>query len=251
MKLGPYILGPNDTPENGIYIGDAMELAKSIPDESVDVAVLDPPYGVSWRCARRTASERFAAIPGDDVISTDWLVELYRVLKPIAAAFIFTRWDVMEEWRRAIQHAGLTVKNCIVWDKGFHGCGDLFGAFAPQHEMVLFAVRGKFRLNRRLPDVIRVNRINPNELIFPAQKPVALMSHLLEGATSNGDVIIDWFTGSGTVPVACRQMTRRYLAFEIDPTTAELARERVRNTQPPLFVADVRPEQLAMEIGVG
>ena len=37
MKLGPYLLGPNDTPENGIYTGDARELAKAIPDESVDL----------------------------------------------------------------------------------------------------------------------------------------------------------------------------------------------------------------------
>ena len=30
MKLGPYELGPNDTPENGIYTGDARELARAI-----------------------------------------------------------------------------------------------------------------------------------------------------------------------------------------------------------------------------
>ena len=35
MKLGPYELGPNDTPENGIYCGDARELSRAIPDESV------------------------------------------------------------------------------------------------------------------------------------------------------------------------------------------------------------------------
>lgn len=42
--LGPYLLGPNDTPENGIYTGDARELAKAIPDESVDLIFTDPVY---------------------------------------------------------------------------------------------------------------------------------------------------------------------------------------------------------------
>ena len=37
---------------------------------------------------------------------------------------------------------------------------------------------------------------------------------------------------------------RNYLAFEIDPDTAELARERVRITQPPLFVPE--PEQITL-----
>jgi len=39
---------------------------------------------------------------------------------------------------------------------------------------------------------------------------------------------------------------RNYIAFEIDPATADLARERVRNTQPPLFVPE--PEQMEMVI---
>lgn len=43
-QLGPYLLGPNDTPENGIYTGDARELAKAIPDESVDLIFTDPVY---------------------------------------------------------------------------------------------------------------------------------------------------------------------------------------------------------------
>jgi len=246
VRLGPYELGPNDTQENGIYTGDAMELAKAIPDGSADVALVDPPYGVSWRCAWRTASQRFDAIPGDDEINTNWLKDLYRVLKPISAAFIFTRWDVMQDWRLAIESEGFTVKNCIVWDKGFHGCGDLFGAFAPQHEMALFAVKGKFRLHKRLPDVVRVNRVNPNALVHPAQKPVGLMAHLLEASASRGNLVVDWFSGSGTVQVACKQLGRSYLAFEIDPATAEMARERVRNTQPPLFVASA-PRQLSLD----
>jgi hypothetical protein len=43
-RLGPYLLGPNDTDENGIYCGDARELAKAIPDESVDLIFTDPIY---------------------------------------------------------------------------------------------------------------------------------------------------------------------------------------------------------------
>ncbi|MBU1621856.1 MAG: hypothetical protein KJ604_20565, partial [Gammaproteobacteria bacterium] len=43
-SLGPYLLGPNDTPENGIYTGDARELAEAIPDESVDLIFTDPVY---------------------------------------------------------------------------------------------------------------------------------------------------------------------------------------------------------------
>jgi len=58
--------------------------------------------------------------------------------------------------------------------------------------------------------------------------------------------VVDPFTGGGTVPAVCKMLGRQYLAFEIDPATADTARERVRNTQPPLFT--VLPEQTAMEL---
>ena len=41
--LGPYLLGPNDV-NQGIYTGDARELARAIPDESVDLIFTDPVY---------------------------------------------------------------------------------------------------------------------------------------------------------------------------------------------------------------
>jgi hypothetical protein len=54
--------------------------------------------------------------------------------------------------------------------------------------------------------------------------------------TNPGDVVVDFFTGGGTIPAACKILGRRYVAFESDPETAETARQRVAETQPPLFV---------------
>ena len=48
MKLGPYLLGPNDTPENGIYCGDCRELLKVIPTKSIDLVLTDPPYNIGF-----------------------------------------------------------------------------------------------------------------------------------------------------------------------------------------------------------
>ena len=58
------------------------------------------------------------------------------------------------------------------------------------------------------------------------------------------DIMLDFFTGEATVPAVCKMLGRRWLAFEIDPDTAERARERVRMTQPPLFTLE--PEQMKM-----
>ena len=57
-------------------------------------------------------------------------------------------------------------------------------------------------------------------------------------------MVLDSFGGSGTVPAVCKMLGRRWLAFEIDPTTADLARKRVRETQPPLFVPQAEQMEL-------
>ena len=66
--------------------------------------------------------------------------------------------------------------------------------------------------------------------------------------SSPGDVIYDPFTGSGTIPRVCAENGRRFVASEIEPEIAARARERVRNTPPPLFVLDaLDPSRLALE----
>jgi DNA modification methylase len=56
--------------------------------------------------------------------------------------------------------------------------------------------------------------------------------------------VLDFFAGSGAVQMGCKMLRRNYLAFEIDPDTAETARQRVAITQPPLPIE--MPEQMGM-----
>jgi len=78
----------------------------------------------------------------------------------------------------------------------------------------------------------------------PTQKPLSLYHKILD--RTPGEIIYDPMIGSGTTAVAAKILGRRWLAFEIDPDVAERARERVRNTQPPLFVLE--PQQAEMDL---
>jgi len=81
---------------------------------------------------------------------------------------------------------------------------------------------------------------------FPWSKPPEWVAYYIEALSNEKSVILDPFVGGGTTSVVCKILGRNYIAFEIDSDTAELARERVRNTQPPLFVLE--PEQQEMEL---
>jgi len=77
-------------------------------------------------------------------------------------------------------------------------------------------------------------------------KNFGAVAYYVNAFTDNNGLVVDPFSGGGTVPAVCKMLGRHYLAFEIDPGVAERARERVRNTQPPLFV--MQPEQAEMEL---
>ncbi len=66
--------------------------------------------------------------------------------------------------------------------------------------------------------------------------------------TAPGDVVMEPFTGGGTVPAVCKQLGRNFVAFEIDPETAILARERIRNTPMPLPLEFAQDRQEAFAL---
>ena len=70
-KLGRFLLGPNDTPKNGIYTGDAKFLAKDIPDESVDLIFTDLPYPKEYLYCFRDLAEFSSRILKKDRVLDD------------------------------------------------------------------------------------------------------------------------------------------------------------------------------------
>ena len=71
-------------------------------------------------------------------------------------------------------------------------------------------------------------------------------AYWLSGFVKPEDIVVDFFSGWGTTAFLCKMFGFNYIAFEIEPDVAEMARERVLNTQPPLFVLE--PEQTEMEL---
>ena len=83
-------------------------------------------------------------------------------------------------------------------------------------------------------------QIAPAKVNFHATpKPEELMRRIIEATSNEGDLVLDPMCGSGTTALVASRLSRNYIAFEIDPDMAELARERVLSAQPPLFAPGV------------
>ena len=94
-------------------------------------------------------------------------------------------------------------------------------------------------------DIVSVRGVLQKDRLHPAEKPVGLMTMLID-KHNDAETVVDFHAGSAPVAVSATILGRKYLAFEIDPDTAEMARQRVRETQPPLFVPE--PEQMALNL---
>lgn len=223
MKLGPYDLGPNDTAECGIYTGDARELAQAIPDESVDLVFTDPVY--------------------DRIDDYRWLAETAaRVLKPDRACLVWCSKPKLADCQRAMEPS-LTYQTTLFYTviakkvrPAFH-----IGIMSWTTPCLVFA-KGRYKCNPFLVDTWIT--ANGPQTRFKWNKNTPVMVRWVEAFNKHKGVVLDPFTGSGSVPAACVRLRISWCAFEIDPDTAELARERVRNTQPALFVPE--HEQLTL-----
>ena len=198
-----------------IYNTDCARLMSKISSESVDLILTDPPYGICYKSKSRRLSRQTVA--GDEAPYIWWLKEADRILKDDGSLLCFTRWDVLGAWHTAIEYAGLHVRSCIVWDKGIHGMGNTKAAFAPQHELCLFATKHDFEFKSGRPtDVIRVGKLASSDMIHPTQKPVELFEQLINVTTLPGALVVDPFAGSGTTAIAAINTGRHFVCSEID-----------------------------------
>nr|WP_243898633.1 site-specific DNA-methyltransferase [Intestinimonas butyriciproducens] len=197
--------------------------------ESVDAIITDPPYGINY------VSPTGARIQNDAAPFIWFLYDAFRVLKPGSSGrgtlVCFTRWDVQQVFIDAIRLAGFVVKSEVIWDKMQHGMGDLKSQFAPSHENIIFAVKGKFSFPGHRPkDLITHRKLPGSQMIHPTEKPVPLLADLITAVTKPGDLILDPFAGSGSTLVAAKKTGRRFTGIELDNVHYVNAQRRIEET---------------------
>jgi site-specific DNA-methyltransferase (adenine-specific) len=222
-----------------LYHGDCLEVMRGIPDASVDAVVTDPPYGIGYASSRTTRMDGTPKVArsdfGVDVLDTSWLTEAHRLTRDGGALYVFTRWDVIGEWRDAIRAAGFTVRQRIVWDKRHWGMGDL-RYYGSQVEDVLFATKGAHAMllpkrEGNLWSVWKGEVWRDGYEGHPTQKPVALMQKPIEASVSVGGVVLDPFMGVGTTGVACVNTDRDFIGIERDAGYFAIAQKRIEAAQ--------------------
>lgn len=205
--------------------GDCLELMKEIQDNSIDMILTDPPYGMNFQSHRR--KNIYEKIKNDENLEflNNFFQECNRVLKKDSALYVFCSWHNVDKFKKEFEKY-FKLKNILVWVKNNHGSGDLQASYAPKYEFILYGNKGRRKFeNGRKEDVLFYNKTK-NEL-HPTQKPVDLLEFLINNSSKENDNILDAFMGSGSTGVACQNTNRNFIGFELDEHYFQIAKERL------------------------
>lgn len=208
---------------------DCLEGMKAIPDDSVDLIVTDPPYGINLTPQRETGKFKDTVVQNDD--NLDWLPacvdELHRVAKN--AVCVFCGWQKVDLFKQAFEKR-FTVKNILVWDKDWFGMGN---NYRPNYELCLLCCKTNITTkSKNKSNVLRYRRLSPAKMQHSCEKPVALIEDLILELSDPGATVLDPFMGSGTTAVACIRTGRNYIGFELEEKYHAIAAARVAAETP-------------------
>lgn len=201
--------------QNKLLLGDSFDLIRRLPDESIDMVLTDPPYGMSFKSGHRE-SDIFDSIKYDSDLEwlPEFLKQVLRISKNNTSHYFFCSWHNIDVFKIQIQKV-FKIMGILVWEKNNWSMGDLKHSFASKTEFIIHFSKGKRQIEGgRDFNVLKFDRVQSDR--HPTEKPVKLCKYLISKFSKEGDLVFDPFAGVGTTGVAAKQIERDYLLFELD-----------------------------------
>lgn len=218
--------------------GDLHTILPTLDAEPFDLILCDPPYGVDASGAgfrSRTILHHNYLDDPDTArsIARTILTEGFRLTKPRANIFMFGAIEFFDWWKQTAANMGwVPFSRPLIWAKSESEGLAPWGGSGPRitTEFIFFATKGQRGLNASPIDVFRVKRVPRNEKLHAAEKPVELLTQLIECSTIPGERILDPCCGSGSTLVACRESKRIGLGIEKSETYFNIAMQNVHGS---------------------
>ena len=205
---------------NTILHGNCLDILPTLPDRSVRFILTDPPYITRYRLRDGRT------IRNDDNFT--WLAPAYaemcRVLEPDSFAVSFYGWPQAHRFIEAFRKAGFRMVGHLVFPKHY-ASGQ--GRLRYQHECAYLLAKGNPPESAApISDVIPWTTYTGNRL-HPTQKPLAILTPLIDAFSAPGELVLDPFAGSGSSLLAAKSRGRHYLGIELDDRYHAIAARRL------------------------
>ena len=263
-----------------IYFGDNLPILQSLPDESVDLIYIDPPFntgktqgrtqiqtvrdeangdrvgfgGRSYRTvelANRAYHDRF-----DDFLGflEPRLIEARRLLAPHGSLYFHIDYREVHYCKILLDEifGRDAFLNEIIWAYDYGGRTKK--KWPPKHDNILYYAKDPDNYTFNVDEIERIPYMAPGlvgeekaargklptdtwwhtivptngkeKTGYPTQKPLGILRRIVQASSRPGDLVMDFFAGSGTLGAACLELNRRFLLIDNNPQAIQVMRQR-------------------------
>lgn len=207
-----------------LFCGDATEMTDInalMGHERADMVFTDPPYNVDYDGSSSTKREK---IQNDKMTTLEFVDFLVKAMgsykwscKPGASLYVCHPSSFQREFQNALEEVDLEVRTQIIWAKNTFNF--TFARYKFQHEPIFYChAKGESDAwygDKRQSTLWHEQKPIANRL-HPTMKPVELILRALTNSSKSGDVVLDFFGGSGSTLIACEKLNRRCFSMELD-----------------------------------
>lgn len=218
-----------------IYNVDSIQFMKQMEEGSVSLVVTDPPYktitggnsdGANSKRPQGMLDGNRKLFKHQKLKISEWMCELYRVLKDGSHCYIMTNSLNMEEMLTESRKAGFKLHNILVWEK--NNCTPS-QFYMKNCEYVLFLRKGRAKWINDIGGSKTVHKFNNiiGKKTHPCEKPIELLKFYINNSTDEDTVVFDPFMGTGSCGIACKELGVDFIGCELDKEYFDIAKERL------------------------
>ena len=268
------------TLENTLYFGDNLTVLKLIPDSSVQLVYIDPPFNTGREQQRSKVTtkrnnegnrigfkgERYETVKStvlsyDDQFANYWefleprIEEAFRVLRK--SGTLYLHLDYRESHYAKVLLDALFGPECflneIIWAYDYGGKSK--SRWPAKHDTILVYVKDpkNYYFNSEevdrepymAPGLVTPEKIEKGKLPtdvwwhtivsptgkektgYPTQKPVGILRRIIQASSKPGDLVLDFFAGSGTTGFVANDLGRRFILVDQNPESIQVIKDRL------------------------
>ena len=210
--------------QHRLMCGDSTNpdhVAKLMNGDVADLVFTDPPYGIDYSGGRTqvVGTKDYGKLKNDDLQGAELghlICNVFKFNKQGADVYICVSPIMQKPFLDYIESQGKQLNAVIVWDKKQPGLG--YMAYRRQCEFILFIKGGAFHKGDTSDiDLWRIGRDDATTYVHGTQKPIGVSGRAITNSSKEGDIVLDYFGGSGSTMMACEQLGRICRMMELDP----------------------------------
>jgi len=210
-----------------LYHGDCLEIMPHL--EPVDLVLTDPPFKISQTYTANVDADNLSAV------SKIWPSghEIYKITNPGSYFVMFYDTRILPLAIEAMRWSNWKYLRGLTFYRRWGNANKLYGWMSTSDFILLFRKPSEskfvFYSEDWRHDVYIKDSPEKEGTTHPAQKPLAVIGHLVRHLSPEQGFVFDPFLGSGTTAIACERLNRRWIGIEIEEKYCEIAAKRIEN----------------------